>query len=113
MLSKRIRAAVIASGYYRVLGRSKANRTLPFRYLNCKACIFDWARQRGSKPVLVSWVRKESRLILMVSMALIDVADPRKAIAGGSVDLRGDTDAMWLTGASQMLERTMGVTMTP
>ena len=39
MLSQRIRAAVSASGHYRVLDRSKADRTPPYRYLNCKACI--------------------------------------------------------------------------
>ncbi len=28
-------------------------------------------------------------------------------------DLRGDTDETWLAGARQMLERTLGVAMTP
>jgi len=87
MLSKRIRAAVIASGHYRVLDRSKADHTPPYRHLNFKACIFDWARKRGSKLVLVTWVQKESRMRLMVNVALIDTAEPGNEIAGGSVDL--------------------------
>jgi len=114
MLSRRIRMAVAASGHYRVLDRGKADREPPYLYMHCKACIFDWARERGAKFVLVAWVQKESRLILMVNMALIDTAHPdKKEVAGGSVDLRGDTDAIWLAGASQMLDRTLGVAMTP
>lgn len=113
MLSRRIRAAIVASGRYRVLDRGPADRQPPYRYMDCKACIFDWARQRGARRVLVVWVQKESRLILMLNMALIDVNQPQKELAGGSVDLRGDTDETWLAGASQMLDRTLGVAMTP
>ena len=113
MVSRRIRAAIVASGRYRVLDRGPADRQPPDRYPDCKACILDWPRQRGAQRVLVVWVQKESRLILMLNMALIDVSQPRKELAGGSVDLRGDTDETWLAGASQMLERTLGVAMTP
>ena len=113
MVSRRIRAAIVASGRYHVLDRGPADRQPPYRYMDCKACIFDWARQRGARRVLVVWVQKESRLILMLNMALIDVSQPQQELAGGSVDLRGDTDETWLAGASQMLQRTMGVAMKP
>ena len=113
MVNRRIRAAIVASGRYRVLDRGPADRRPPYRYMDCRACIFDWARQRGARRVLVVWVQKESRLILMLNMALIDVNQPQQELAGGSVDLRGDTDETWLAGASQMLGRTLGVAMTP
>ena len=113
MVSRRIRAAIVASGRYRVLDRGPADRQPPYRYMDCKACILDWARQRGARRVLVVWMQKESRLILMLNMALIDVSQPQQELAGGSVDLRGDTDETWLAGASQMLQRTMGVAMKP
>ena len=113
MVSRRIRAAIVAAGRYRVLDRGPADRRPPYRYMDCKACILDWARRRGAQRVLVVWVQKESRLILMLNMALIDVNRPRQELAGGSVDLRGDTDETWLAGASQMLQRTLGVAMKP
>lgn len=113
MLSEHIRVAVVKADRYRVLDSGNADRTPPHRYNDCKACIVDWARRRGADFVLVTWVQKESRLILMVNMALIDVAHPDQASAGGSVDLRGDTDETWQAGASQMLDRTLGVAMTP
>jgi hypothetical protein len=112
-LSQHIRAAVTASSKYQVLHRGGADTKPPFRYLDCKACIVDWAKQRGADYVLVTWVQKESRLILMINMALIDVAHPDRAAPGGSVDLRGDTDETWQAGASQMLDRTLGVAMAP
>ena len=73
----------------------------------------DWARRAGADYVLVTWVQKESRLIVMINMALIDVAHPDRPARGGSIDLRGDTDETWLAGASQLLERTVGVALTP
>ena len=113
MLSKRIRASIIASGHYRVLDKGQDDRQPPYRYTDCKACIIDWARKHGADYVLVTWVQKESRLILMVNMALIDVAHSDRQATGGSVDLRGDTDETWLAGAAQMLDRTLGVAMKP
>ncbi|HEY0198586.1 MAG TPA: DUF2380 domain-containing protein [Rhodanobacter sp.] len=59
-------------------------------------------------------VEKESRLILMVNIEPIDKVHPDSAVAGGSVDLRGDTDETWqAASASQMPDRTLGVAMAP
>jgi hypothetical protein len=80
---------------------------------DCKACLANWARGQGADVALVTWVQKESRLIVMINMALIDVAHPDRPAAGGSIDLRGDTDASWQAGAAQLLERTTGVAITP
>ena len=51
--------------------------------------------------------------LLLAPSALIDTVHPDKEAAGGSVDLRSDTAAIWLAGASQMLDRAPGVAMTP
>lgn len=112
MLGAQLRRALAASPRYRLLDATAMARP-PYRYLDCKACMADWARRQGADFVLVTWVQKESRLILMINMALIDVAHPDRPAAGGSIDLRGDTDATWLAGAGQLLERTAGVSLPP
>ncbi len=110
-LGQQLRAALARSGHYRVVDKTA---TPPYRYTDCKACLAGWARGQGADLALVTWVQKESRLIVMINMALIDLAHPdRPAAAGGSIDLRGDTDATWQAGAAQLLERTTGVALTP
>lgn len=113
MLTRRLRAAVAAAHGYRLLDRGPADRKPPFTYRQCRSCMADWARKRGADLVLVTWVQKESRLILFVSMALIDVHHPDRQAKGGSIALRNDIGAMWRAGASRVLKRTMGVTMKP
>lgn len=113
MLSQRIRSSVVSSKHYRVINRGEADRKPPHSYSNCTACFMDWARQRGADFVLVTSVQKESRLILAVNMALIDVAHPDKAAGGGSVELRGDTDETWLAGSRLMLDHALGVPLKP
>jgi hypothetical protein len=107
MLSQRLRKALAASGRYALLDRGPQDRTPPYRYADCRACLLDWARKRGAQLVLVSWVQKESRLILSVNLHLIDLR--RNTDHGGWVDLRGDTDEVWLAGTQQLLDRYLGV----
>ncbi|HEX5306722.1 MAG TPA: DUF2380 domain-containing protein [Dyella sp.] len=109
MLGRRIRAALEKSHRYRLIDAG----TPPYRYSDCEACLADWARAQGADFALVTWVQKESRLIVMINMALIDVAHPDRPAAGGSIDLRGDTDETWLAGAGQLLDRTVGVQLSP
>lgn len=113
MLTRRLRAALSKAHGYRLLDRGPADRKPPYSYHSCRACMAGWARKRGADLVLVTWVQKESRLILFVSMALIDVHHPDRPARGGSIALRNDIGAMWRAGASQLLQRTMGVEMTP
>jgi len=113
MLTRHLRAAVAAAPGYRLLDRGPADRKPPYSYHSCRACMADWARKRGADQVLVTWVQKESRLILFVNMALIDVHHPQRQARGGNIALRNDIGAMWRAGASQLLQRTMGVKMTP
>jgi len=113
MLSKRIRASVVSSTHYRVIDSDETDRKPPHTYTNCTACFVDWARKHGANFALVTTVQKESRLILAVNMALIDVAHPGKEVSGGSVELRGDTDETWLAGSGLMLDHTLGIPLTP
>jgi len=111
MLSERIRSAVSASPAYRLLDRGPADREPPHRYHSCRACIVDWARERGADRVLVTWVQKVSRLIQNINMVVIDVSQPDRARKLGSVSLRGDIDAVWLAGARQLLDEVLTVKM--
>ncbi len=113
MLTRRLRAAIARSARYRVLDRGVDDHRPPYRYADCKACLMEWARSRDADYVLVTTLQKESRLILMVNMMLADVAHPDRPARGGMVDLRGDTDATWLAGAGQLLERTLNLKMLP
>lgn len=113
MLTQRIRAAIKAAPDYHLLDRGKDDRTPPYSYRACRACVVDWGRRQGADRILVTWVQKESRLIVGISMIVIDVAHPQRYLGEGSVDLRNDTGPMWRAGASQLLQRTMGVAMAP
>ncbi len=106
LLSQRLRKALADSGRYALLDRAQ-DRTPPYRYADCRACMLDWARSRGADLLLVGWVQKESRLILSVNLSLVDLH--RGTDKGGSVELRGDTDESWLAGAQQLLDRYLGV----
>lgn len=109
MLTRRLRASITRSARYRELDRGADDHRPPCRYADCKACLLEWARRRGAGYVLVTTVQKESRLILMVNMLLADVAHPSRPARGGM----GDTDATWLAGAGQGLERTLNLKMPP
>lgn len=113
MLTRNLRAALAKAPGYRLLDRGPADRNPPYSYQSCRVCMTDWARKRGADKVLVTWVQKESRLILFVNMALIDVNHPERQAKGGSVALRDDIGPIWQAGASQLLQRTMGVEMKP
>ncbi|HYW75962.1 MAG TPA: DUF3280 domain-containing protein [Gammaproteobacteria bacterium] len=112
LITRRVRAAFGASKHYRVLDRGPKDRRPPYAYTGCHACIYDWARARGADYVLVGWVQKESRLILFISMALLNVHS-HKVVQTGSVSLRGDTDSVWIHGARYLLEHTFHVIPTP
>lgn len=107
MVSQRVRHALAGSSRYALLDRGPQDRHPPYRYADCKACVLSWARASGADFLLVAWVQKESRLILIVNLALIDLHHDHDSV--GSVELRGDTDASWLAGAQQLLDRYLGI----
>jgi hypothetical protein len=111
LLDQRLRQSLRQASAYRLLDDDPARRP-PYRYSDCRACVVDWAMKQGAQRLLLTWVQKESRLILSINMQLIN---PQSGVhlAGGSLDLRGDTDAVWLAGADQLLQRTLGTGLLP
>lgn len=102
LITQHVRAAFTASKRYHVLNRGPHDRRPPYPYTDCHACIYDWAKSQGADYVLVGWVQKESRLILFISMALLNV-HTHQVVQSSSLSLRDDTNAMWLHGADYLL----------
>lgn len=102
MVSFRARKVIERSGLYRVLDRGSKDTVPPFGYLSCRACIWQWGRSRGAQFILVSWVTKESRLILSVGMLLLDVKT-HSVVREASTQIRDDTDRMWLRATDYLL----------
>ena len=69
----------------------------------CNGCEIDLARQLGAQQVAYGWVQKVSNLILNINLVIEEVPSG-KQIAGGSVDIRGNTDESWDRGLKYMLE---------
>jgi hypothetical protein len=61
------------------------------------------ARQAGAQLVAYCWVQKVSDLILNLNIVIEDAKTGRH-IAGGSVDIRGNTDETWDRGVRYLLE---------
>jgi hypothetical protein len=112
LLDQRLHQTLRQAAAYHLLDDTPAQRRPPYRYNDCRACVTDWALKQGAQRLLLTWVQKESRLILSINMLLID-PQSGAGLGGGSLDLRGNTDAVWLAGADQLLQRTLGVALLP
>ncbi len=66
-------------------------------------CAIDLARSANAEISVVGWVQKVSALILNVNIVVYNVATGAR-VAGGSVDIRGDTDKSWTRGLSYFLQ---------
>jgi hypothetical protein len=64
---------------------------------SCARCAIDLARELGADIVVTGTVQKVSNLILNINARGQEVATGRP-VAGGSVDIRGNNDAMWERG---------------
>ena len=69
----------------------------------CPSCQIAVAEALGAEVILAGSVRKISNLILHMSLELHDVARDRR-IAGGNVNIRGNTDVSWERGARSLLK---------
>ena len=68
----------------------------------CPSCQIAVADALGAEVILAGSVRKVINLILHMSLELHDVARNER-IAGGHVNIRGNTDASWERGAMSLL----------
>ena len=78
-----------------------------YRYLyECNGCEIDLGRAAGAELVLTGWVQKVSNLIININATLYDV-QRGKAVAGGSVDMRGNTDRTWRAAALYLVNHSL------
>ncbi len=99
-LDTQLRDALERSGRYTAVAvpAEAAGRTL----WSCNGCEADLARKADAAFAIVGWVQKVSNLILNINLVIRDVATGQR-VAGGSVDIRGDTDESWTRGLSYLL----------
>ncbi|MDT0634393.1 DUF3280 domain-containing protein [Spectribacter hydrogenoxidans] len=86
-----------------------------YRYLHrCNGCELGIASQLNAELVLVGWAQKVSSLILNIN-AVIREVDTGIDLAGGSVDMRSNTDEAWRratrTLVSDILRRSYNATV--
>lgn len=68
----------------------------------CGQCAVDIGKKLSAHFSVVGWVQKVSNLILNINIAIYDVTSGVR-VAGGSVDIRGDTDESWTRGLSYLM----------
>lgn len=73
------------------------------QYLHsCNGCELKIGKALGADLVLAGWLQKVSNLILNVNAVLREV-ETGVDLAGGSVDMRGNTDESWSRAASRLV----------
>ena len=99
-LDTQLRDELARSGRYTpvAIAAEPGGRTL----WSCNGCEADQARHAEARFSVVGWVQKVSNLILNINLVIRDVATGER-VAGGSVDIRGDTDESWTRGLSYLL----------
>jgi hypothetical protein len=103
-LAKSFAAALQQSGTYKPVDMSRSAAMLNGQDIRgCHGCELPIARALGSELVAYGWVQKVSNLILNMNVVIED-AHSGKMIAGGSVDMRGNTPESWDRGMKYLLE---------
>lgn len=85
-----------ASGKYSFVDTAPvANKAKLYANLsNCNGCDSDLAKELGADVAVTGEVQKTSNLILSMSIYIRD-AETGALVAGGSADMRGNTDQIW------------------
>jgi hypothetical protein len=93
------------SGLYRVVDTPKAAALMDGQtnIRNCNGCELDAAKKLGAQLAAYGWVQKVSDLILNLNCVIED-ANTGKFVAGGSVDIRGNTDESWNHGLQFLMQ---------
>jgi hypothetical protein len=71
---------------------------------HCNGCDSAMAARLGADVAITGEVQKTSNLILHMSVYVRDVASGR-LVAGGSADMRGNTDESWRRGVDFIVKR--------
>ncbi len=105
-LDTQLADALQKSGQYSLVDITRAAAALRASTVNirdCNGCERPIAQQANAELVAYGWVQKVSNLILNINL-VIENAKTGKQVAGGSVDIRGNTDESWNRGLRFLLE---------
>jgi hypothetical protein len=105
-ITGQLRAALAKQGLAPVALGDAAAKANAQTITACGDCDLALAKQLGAKLSAIGWVQKVSVLILNINVEIRDVATGR-VIAGGSADIRGDTDESWKRGLAFLLQNTL------
>jgi hypothetical protein len=105
MLAPRLRSAIAKEPGFASAGPLAATvRERPLD--NCAKCVADLGREIGVDIVIIGTVQKVSNLILNINAYGHDVRTG-KIVAGGSADIRGNNDEMWIRGIEALWRNTL------
>ncbi len=105
-ITAQLRAALAKQGLAPVALGDAAAKANAQTITACGDCDLALAKQLGAKLSAIGWVQKVSVLILNINVEIRDVATGQ-VIAGGSADIRGDTDESWKRGLAFLLQNTL------
>jgi hypothetical protein len=106
LLDTKLRAALVKQGLAPIPLGAAAAQADAQNITACGDCDLALAKKLGAKLSVIAWVQKVSALILNVNVEIRDVATGR-VIAGGSADIRGDTNESWTRGLAFLLQNTL------
>lgn len=102
-VSDGLRADLQKSGAYDVISGSATKLTSVPNFSQCAEEQLAAAQKAGATLAACGWVQKVSNLILNLNLVIEDVKT-RKALKGGSVDIRGNTDESWARGLAYLVK---------
>lgn len=102
-ISDDLRADLQKSGKYEVISGSGTKLTSTPNFGQCADEQFAAAEKAGATQAACGWVQKVSNLILNLNLVIEDVKT-HKALKGGSVDIRGNTDESWDRGLAYLIK---------
>ncbi len=108
-LNSQLQNILTASGQYAPVAVAADPKQPTLR--TCDGCEVELARKADAKFAVTGWVQKVSNLILNINLVVRDVSTGQR-VAGGSVDIRGDTDESWTRGLSYLLRNRILTTAT-
>jgi hypothetical protein len=102
-ISDNLRADLQKSGNYDVISGSGTKLTSVPNFSQCADEQLAAAQKAGAAQAACGWVQKVSNLILNLNLVIEDVKT-HKALKGGSVDIRGNTDESWNRGLAYLVK---------
>lgn len=101
-ISDALRADLQKAGYEVISGSATKLTAVP-NFSQCADEQLAAAEKAGAMQAACGWVQKVSNLILNLNLVIEDVKT-HKAIKGGSVDIRGNTDESWNRGLAYLVK---------